>query len=309
MKRCSRIQLSKDLSLSRIVHGSWKLLDSSLKTPSSLLRFIETLVTMGVTSFDHADIYGAYSCEKMFGNALALKKSLRSQIDIITKCGIALPAQAFPKRTFKYYSYEDSYVKQAVEQSLQNFQTDYIDVLLLHRPSPFMDYASIAQTFNALKQEGKVLHFGVSNFSPRQFECLQSFCDMPLVTNQVEISAYHLDFFTNGNMEYLQKEKIHPMAWSPLASGKIATSNHSPEDEKAQRIIKALEEVTIHLSTPIGIDAVALAWLCSHPVGIIPVVGSCVVKRIENAVAALDVKLDEAQWLSIYTASTDRKLP
>ena len=201
------VALNKEVKLSRVIHGMWRLKDWSL-SKQQLLQLIEESIALGVTSFDHADIYGNYECEAIFGEALALKPALRKQMQLISKCGIMLVTDKNPQRTVKHYDYSKTHIINSVNQSLKNLGTDYLDVLLLHRPSPFMNAAEIAEAFDTLKKEGKVRAFGVSNFNAMQFELLDSFLSEKLVTNQIEISASCLEHFDNNNLDFLQRKKI-----------------------------------------------------------------------------------------------------
>ncbi len=295
-----KTKLTEELELSRIVHGHWRLAEWNLSS-KELLKLTDQVTELGITSFDHADIYGDYTCEELFGNTLNLKKELRKKIQIITKCGIKLISNKYPERKLKHYDYSYEHIVESVDRSLKNLKTDYIDLLLLHRPSHFFDPEEVARAFSYLKISGKVLHCGVSNFSPLQFEMLNSFTDEDLVTNQVEISPYCLDNFENGNMDFFLKESIKPMAWSPLSGGKLL----DPPDEKSQRIYKVLLDIVEELNIE-SVDKVIYAWLLNHPVGILPIVGSRRIERIKNAVDALDIKMTLEQWFRIYTASTGK---
>lgn len=297
-----KIKLAESLELSRIVHGHWRLMDWNLGD-QQLLQLIEETRDLGISSFDHADIYGNHECEKVFGSALALKQSIRTDIQIITKCGIKLCTDKFPDRKIKIYDYSYDHIIASVEQSLKNFQTDYIDLLLLHRPSPFFDPEEVARAFSDLKQSGKVLHFGVSNFLPAQFDLLQSVWDDKLVTNQIEISPIHIDAFENGNLDYLLQHKVPPMAWSPLGGGKL----FNPGSEKEIRIHKCLQVIAGELSC--SIDTVIYAWLLKHPSSIIPIVGSGKIERMKVAVDALSVDMSLEQWFQIYIAAKGEELP
>jgi predicted oxidoreductase len=276
----------------------WKL------TSQELLKLVEEEIELGITSFDHADIYGNYSCEAILGDVLTLKKNLRDKIEIITKCGISLVSDKFPERGIKIYNYSYDYIISSVNNSLRNFKTDRIDLLLLHRPAPFFDPEAVAKAFSVLKREGKVLHFGVSNFTPDQFEMLSTFTSEKLVTNQVEISPYCLEHFENGNIDFFLKEKIKPMAWSPLSGGKLL----NPQDEKGSRILKALTEVGKELNIS-PVDKIIYSWLLKLPVTIIPVVGSGKIERIKFAIEASGVEMSLEQWYKIYIASKGKDLP
>ena len=177
----NRIALNDNLSLSRIVHGYWRLRDWDLSA-EQLLKLIEQVLELGITSFDHADIYGNHTCEAYFGRALALKPELREKMELISKCGIKMATDYNPELDIKIYDYSTEYIIKQAETSLKNLGTDRLDLLLLHRPAPFFNPEEVAKAFDQLKSSGKVLNFGVSNFSPAQFDTLQSYLDMPLAT-------------------------------------------------------------------------------------------------------------------------------
>jgi predicted oxidoreductase len=288
---------------SRLVHGHWRLAEWKLPA-QELLKLTRQVMELGIDTFDHADIYGNYACEKLFGDALALEPGLRDRLKIVTKCGIKLATDKFPARKLKTYDYSYNHIVDSAEQSLRNFRTDRIDLLLLHRPSPFFDPEEAAKAFSHLKKSGKVLHFGVSNFTPRQFEALNKYCEEPLVTNQVEISPYCLEHFDNGNIDFFMKEKIEPMAWSPLAGGRLL----NPTDDKGHRILEVMKAIAIEMNID-GVEKVAYAWLLKHPSGIFPIVGSGKIDRIRYAADALGIDIGEENWFRIYNASKGRELP
>lgn len=298
-----KVNLTDNFALSRIVHGQMRMGDWKMSN-QELSVFMEELIELGVTSFDHADIYGNYSCESMLGEVISLNKGLRNKIEIITKCGIKLVSDKFPERKIKHYDYSYDHIVTSVNNSLKNLHTDYIDLLLLHRPAPFFDPEAVAKAFSVLKREGKVLYFGVSNFTPGQYEMLKKFTEEKLVTNQVEISPYYLEHFENGNIDYFLKENIKPMAWSPLAAGKLL----NPHDEKGPRIMRALTQVAEELNIA-PVDKIIYAWLLKHPVTIMPVVGSGKIERIKSAVEALKIDLTLEQWYKIYIAALGKELP
>ena len=299
----NKIKLADNLKISQLVHGHWRLLDWKM-SDQELLGLTQQLIELGITTFDHADIYGNYNCEKLFGDALAIKKELRNELQIITKCGIKPVSDKFPERQIGSYDYSYEHIIFSVNNSLANFRTDYIDLLLLHRPSPFFDPEEVAKAFSHLKQSGKVLHFGVSNFNPQQYEMLNSYLDDDLVTNQIEISPFCLENFENGNMDFFLEKRIKPMAWSPLSGGRIL----NPEGEKEQRIFNSLTEVADELDVD-GIDKIIYSWLLKHPAHIIPIIGSGKISRIKNAVEALNIDMSIEQWLKIYVASVGQGLP
>ena len=256
-----------------------------------------------MTSFDHADIYGDYSCEEHFGEVLKMDPNMRSQIQLITKCGIKLLSDKYPERQIKHYDYSHDHIISSVEKSLTNLATDHIDLLLLHRPAPFFDPNEVAKAFTELRESGKVLHFGVSNFNSVQFEMLSEYLDFTLATNQVEISVYCLEHFENSNIDFLLKEKIPPMAWSPLGGGRLFDS----EDPKGARIARTLNSLKEKYDT--GIDTLAYAWLLSHPATILPIIGTGKLDRLKTAVQATNVQMALEDWYDVYTSSLGEELP
>lgn len=297
------VMTQEKLNLSPIVHGHWRLADWKLNS-QELLTLTEQCIELGITSFDHADIYGNHSCESLFGETLKLNKNLRDKIQIISKCGIKMLTDKFPERKVKTYDYSYDHIINSVENSLRNFNTEYLDLLLLHRPAPFFNPEEAAKAFSDLKEQGKVRQFGVSNFNVLQFETLQKYCDMNLVTNQVEVSPYCLEHFENGNMDFFVKEKIQPMAWSPLAGGLL----FNPNDAKSVAVRQALIQVAMELQI-VSIDVIAYAWLMKHPANVIPIVGSGKLDRIRTAVEAQKVNMNMEQWYRIYIAAFGEELP
>ncbi|MBC5637778.1 aldo/keto reductase family oxidoreductase [Ornithinibacillus sp. BX22] len=298
-----RIQLAEDLSFSRIIHGLWRLADWKYSA-DQFVDLIEYCMEQGITTFDHADIYGGFQCEELFGNALALKPGLRENIEIVTKCGIVIPSPNRPEHKSHHYNTSKRHIIQSVENSLKNFRTDYIDTLLIHRPDPFMDPEQVASAFHELKASGKVRHFGVSNFKRHQLTMLESYLDVDLVTNQIELSAYQLENLEDGTLNLCLEKRIAPMAWSPLARGQIFTN----EDDKAVRLRKTLEKIAIEMDRS-SIDEILYAWILNHPANVMPIVGSSKKERIQKAVNALNIELSLDQWFEILHASMGHEVP
>lgn len=298
-----RVKLASDLSFSRIIHGYWRLADWK-KSKEETLSIIEYCLELGITTFDHADIYGSYTCEALFGEALDLKPSLREKMEIVTKCGIVLPSPNRPEHLSHHYNTSKEHIIRSVDQSLKNFQTDYIDVLLIHRPDPFMDPEQTAEAFAELKKAGKVRYFGVSNFKDHQFEMLESYLEEKLITNQLELSAYHLENFEDGTLNFCLKKRIPPMAWSPLGGGAIFSS----QEKKAVRMRKTLAKIAREIQAE-SIDEVLYAWLLNHPAKIMPIVGSGKKERIQKAVRSLEHTLTHDQWFEILHSSMGHEVP
>lgn len=302
----SRIKLSADgPEFSRLILGMWRLVDPPALNPQQALSLIEASLEEGITTFDEADIYGNYSSEEMFGKALALKPSLRDQIEIITKCGIKLISDKRPQHQLKHYDTSYEHIIWSAEYSLKLMQTDRVDLLLIHRPDPLMNPDEIAEAFIRLREQGKVLHFGVSNFTVRQFELIQSRLPFPLVTNQIEISLLHQDPFLDGTIDYCLQHKLAPMAWSPFAGGKLFENKNA---EQHVRLHNALHKVSQRHDYA-SIDQIALAWLYRHPAQIIPIIGTCKAERVKSAVEAEKIQLSREDWFELWAAARGEEVP
>lgn len=288
---------------SRFALGMWRLNEWKFSN-HQLLDFLTKSVEMGFTTIDHADIYGGYSCEELFGKALALQPSLRQKMQLVTKCGIKLVSPNRPEHAFHGYDTSKAHILKSVENSLQNLKTDFLDVLLIHRPDPLMNADEVATAFLELKESGKVRFFGVSNFTPFQFDLLQSRLDFPLVTNQVEVSVLKMDSLHDGTLDQCQQLKISPMAWSPFGGGELFAGN----SEKAIRVRNELQKIGDELGGK-TIDQVALAWLLLHPSHIVPVLGTGNIERVQFASGALNIHLSRDQWFRIWTASSGNEVP
>jgi predicted oxidoreductase len=289
--------------VSRIALGLWRLADWEM-SDRELLDWIHANLDLGLTTFDHADIYGQGACQPLFGRALALEPGLRQRMQLVTKCGIMLPGATCPEQAVKHYDTSRAHIVASTEESLRLLGTDHVDLLLIHRPDPLMDPDEVAEAFTALHQSGKVLHFGVSNFTPSQFNLLASRLSMPLVTNQIEVSVLHLDLLHDGTVDQCLERGIAPMAWSPYAQGRVFTG----DGERVVRVRRALEAVGRDLGGA-AIDQVALAWILAHPARFVPILGSGKLERIRSAVGALGIQLEREQWFAIWSASTGMPVP
>ncbi|KAI8898685.1 aldo/keto reductase [Globomyces pollinis-pini] len=293
--------------MSKLVFGTWRLADKHSKNANDILLRIKKCLQLGITTFDLADIYGGYTYEELFGKALALEPSLRSQMQIISKCNIQYPCGEREKElSIHYYDTSKSYILKSVDRSLQKIGIDYLDVLLLHRPDPLMDADEVAEAFNELKSSGKVRHFGVSNFTPSQFELIQSRLDFPLVTNQIEFSVLHTNPIYDGTFDQLQRLRVAPMIWSPLAGGKLFGEPSTPQET---RVIAALNKVAKELGSSVTIDQVAYAWILQHPTRLSVIVGTNDLARLENVHHSLTLKLTKPQWFYILEASNGAEVP
>ncbi len=292
---------SINLMISPLVWGAWRW-GKAAQDAQALNRLIQHCLQLGITSFDHADIYGGYTAEAAFGQALALSPGLRDQVQIFTKCGISMVSPQRPLQLSKTFNSSAAYIKSSIAQSLLNFGTDSLDLLMLHRPDLLMDAAETAGALDAAVDSGRVKAVGVSNFSAAQVTLLQKFLRAPLVVNQVELSLAKRDAFDNGVLDQCQTLGIRPMAWSPLAGG--ALFGDSP---LAQRLRPELARIAAaQACTP---DAVALAWLLRHPAGIVPVIGSAQPQRITDAACAMRIRLSREDWYAVWVAACGAALP
>ncbi len=292
---CPAIVTSKGgLTLSRIVAGMWRMNEWQL-TPQQRVAFIEQCLALGVSSFDHADIYGGYGVEAEFGQALALQPSLRARMQLVSKCGIKLVNAARPQHSIQHYDTSASHIIASAENSLRQLGTDHLDLLLIHRPDPLMDFDEIAGAFERLRQAGKVRHFGVSNFSRHQFECLNR--RIPLATNQVEFSPLCVAPLFDQTFDGLQDLGVAPMIWSPLAGGRL----FSRDDADGSRVRAAIQQVAGELRRPFG--SVVLAWIMQLPSRPLPLTGSGRIQAVAEAVEATQFSLSRSQWFAILRAA------
>ena len=284
----------KGPALSRIVAGAWRWDTEHAAVVDTLVK---TSIDVGITSFDHADIYGDYENQKIFGNVIKNNSSLRRNIQLISKCGIMLKSGKHPETWIKHYDTSRSHMLKSVDTSLKDLGTDYLDLLLIHRPDPFMDPEEVSETFGLLKQNGKVLHFGVSNFTAMQFDMLQKFLPFPLVTNQVELSLGKLDPLYDGTLDVLFKYESSPMAYSPLAQGRLISEKNGSPLWRNKNKYQASE------------SQLALAWLLAHPANIFPVIGTTKPERIRESVEAVNIKLDRQDWFDMLKVASGNDVP
>jgi len=287
---------------SRIAQGYWRANEWGMNKQANL-SFIEACLALGVTTFDHADIYGDYQCESLFGDSLALKPSLRDTMQLISKCGIKLKSNARPEHSMYQYDVSFDHIIASVENSLRQLKTDYLDLILLHRATPLMDPDEVARAFEHLMIQGKVKHFGVSNFSAAQFDLLQSRMEVPLVVNQSECSVLQAQAFESGEIDHLHQHAVTPMAWSPLAGGRLFNGS----DDQAIRMRELLHGLSDKYEGA-TLDQLALAWLLKHPAKICPVMGSGKIARLELAVAACHITLNDDDWYRIWCVSMGKAL-
>jgi predicted oxidoreductase len=284
---------------SRIIAGcmSWGHWGKEFSTEEMIAQLHLTLEA-GITTFDHADIYGDYTTEARFGKAFSKSGIERETVQIISKCGIQYVGNT-RNNQIKHYDYSRDYIVWSVEKSLKDLQTDYLDLLLLHRPSPLMEANEIAAAISQLKEESKILNFGVSNFGTSQVDLIHK--QSTVSVNQIEFSLTQHSAMHNGSLDHMILNNIKPMSWSPLGSF------FKVQNQTNTRIKAVLKELCKKYAAKE--DQMLLAWILKHPAGIHPVIGTTDKKRIQNAVKAADIALELEDWFGLLVACQGHKVP
>ncbi|TWI01313.1 putative oxidoreductase [Flavobacterium tiangeerense] len=285
--------------ISPIIAGvmNWGIWDKKLNT-KEMENMINVCLENKISTFDHADIYGDYTTEFEFGKALAASKIDRERIQLISKCGIQMVTEN-RNNTVKNYQYSQEYIINSVDNSLKNLQTDYLDVLLLHRPSPLMQADEIAEAVLKLKTAGKINDFGLSNFTTTQTELIRTKTEVSF--NQIQFSATHHEPMLDGSLDYMQIHGIRPMSWNPLGS---VFREDIPQTRRLKKLLATLVS-KYHL----GSDSILLAWILKHPAQVIPIAGTVNVARIQSLQKAVELELEHEDWFAIWTESMGNKVP
>ncbi|MFW0736503.1 aldo/keto reductase [Flavobacterium sp. T12S277] len=280
-------------ALSPIISGTmnWGVWDKNL-TLKEMENMIQICIENKITTFDHADIYGAYTTEADFGKAFQASKISREKLQLITKCGIQMIAES-RKNRIKHYDYSKEYIVWSVEESLKKLKTDYVDVFLLHRPSPLMQADEIAEAVEKLKSEGKIIDFGLSNFTSSQTELIRQKTEVSY--NQVQFSATNFEPMVDGSFDYMQTHGIRPLSWNPLGTV------FREDTKKTRRLKKLLAELVKKYG--FGSDTLLLAWILKHPAKVIPIAGTVNVARIQSLMKAVELEMDKEDWFAIWTES------
>ena len=287
-------------TLSPVISGTmnWGVWDKNLTT-KEMENMIQICIENKITTFDHADIYGSYTTEADFGKAFHASKISREKLQLITKCGIQMIAEKRPENKIKHYEYSKEYIIWSVEESLKKLKTDFIDVFLLHRPSPLMQADEIAEAVEKLKSEGKIIDFGLSNFTSSQTELIRSKTEISF--NQVQFSATHYEAMVDGSLDYMQTHGIRPLSWNPLGTV------FREDTKKTRRLKKLLSELVQKYS--FGSDTLLLAWILKHPAGVIPIAGTVNIARIQSLMKAAELEMDKEDWFAIWTESMGDDVP
>lgn len=299
-----RLKLSPNgPEFSRLVYGTWRVLDdgSSLQ---ELNRRLNRCADLGMTTIDTAEIYGLYEVEEALGKALALSPGLRDRLEIVTKAGIYVPNKFHPERRTAFYNATGARLIKSLEKSLRFLGTDRVDLFLVHRPDWLTSADDTASGLNQLVHDGKIVSAGVSNYSVTQYDLLNSRLEQPLVTNQVEFHLLHMDPVYDGVFDQCQKLQVRPMAWSPLAGGRLFDATNEAARRlaaEAARLADKYDGATL--------EQLAYAWILAHPAQALPVIGTNKVERIESAEQATNIQLEREDWYALWEAAKGHQIP
>lgn len=262
---------------------------------SGMERLINLCLEWGINTFDHADIYGSYTCEELFGVVMSKKSFKREDIVLFTKCGQRLPHPTQSDVRVKHFDTSGDYITKCVENSLTKLQTDYIDIFLLNHLDPISNLEETASALLKLKNSGKVKNIGITNFSVFQHQLLASYLNIPIVTNHIELNLLNTSALDSGQIDYIKQKYMRPLASAPLAEGRIATG----KDPQAVKVRQKLEEIAPKYG--VDIESLAVAWLIK--LGALPLIGTQNEQRIKNIVNAFGIKMDNQDWHELYDAS------
>lgn len=289
--------MSNKIEFSPLIIGMMRMGEWGAKmSTAELEKFVDECLDLGLKDFDHADIYGHYTEEANFGTVIKKRPDLKQKIQVTSKCGIKLLSENRPSHYVKSYDSTKKHILWSTENSLKELHLDKIDLLLIHRPDFLMDPHEIAEAIEQLKKEGKIIHFGVSNFTPAQFELLNSFT--PLVTNQVEASIIHTAPFEDGTITQCQQLGITPTIWSPFGGGAIFGLSSKMDILRIREVANKIRE-----KHNAGLDQILLAWLNKHPAGLVSITGSTKIERIKDALNALEISLSHQEWYQLWEAA------
>ena len=300
----TRTQLTSDgPEFSQMAYGTWRILDDDLSIQDINQR-LNRCVELGISTIDTAEIYGLYEVEAALGKALELSPGLRDKLEIVTKAGIYVPCDYHPERKVAFYNATAERLAKSVEKSLRLLSTDRLELFLIHRPDWLTSIDETAAGLNQLLADGKIRSAGVSNYTPSQFRALNSRMDRPLVTNQVEFHLLNMDPIYDGTFDQCQELGFQPMAWSPLAGGRL----FDPSNEAAQRLAQTAAELSEKYDGA-TLERLAYAWIMAYPSKPLPVIGTNKIERIESASEAVKVNLDREDWYALWTAAKGHKVP
>jgi predicted oxidoreductase len=281
--------------VSPAVYGFYRWSEEIKDPAGKMEKIINVCLESGINTFDHADIYGNYQCEELFGKVIGRKSFKREDIVLFTKCGLIVPHHKQKDIRVKQYNTSREHILKSVDNSLQKLRTDYIDIFLLDHLDPLSNLEETAITLKQLEDSGKVKNIGVVNFSVFQHQLLASYLRVPIVTNHIELNLLNTSAIDNGQLDYIKQRYMRPLASSPLAGGKIS----SGKDKQAIKVRKHLKKISKKYDA--DIESIAVAWLVK--LGALPLIGTTSEQRIKNIVNAFRIDLDHQDWYELYAAS------
>ena len=281
--------------VSPAVYGFWRWEDTSAAGAVLMEKIINICLELGINTFDHADIYGGYQCEELFGNVMKQRSFKREDIVLFTKCGLNVPHASRPDVRIKHYDTSAAHIQRSVDQSLRKLRTDYIDIFLLEHLDPLSDLEETALALERLRTSGKIRNIGVANFSVFQHQLLASYLRVPIVTNHIELNLLNTTALDNGQLDYIKQRYMRPLAAAPLAGGRIENGT----DALAVRVHYKLQEIGKKYNT--NVESLAVAWLIK--LGALPLIGTLNEQRIRNIVNAFSIDLEQQDWYDLYNTS------
>jgi predicted oxidoreductase len=281
--------------VSPAIYGFYRWETEVNNTAETMEKIIDLCLEVGINSFDHADVYGAYQCEELFGKVMSRKSFKREDIVLFTKCGLRILDPSQPEVTVKHYDTSREHILKSIDNSLRKLKTDYIDIFLLDHLDHISDLEETAYTLRQLKESGKIRNIGVANVSVFQHQLLAAYLNMPIVTNHIELNLLNTSAIDNGQLDYIKQRYMRPLASSPLAAGRIANG----KDELANNLRIQLKELSLKYNA--DIESIAVAWLVK--LGALPLIGTTSEQRIRNIVSSFDINLDKQDWYKLYNAS------
>jgi predicted oxidoreductase len=281
----------------------WRLPEQDLLNTSKLRAFVEGCLSLGISTFDHANIYGRYTCEEAFGKVLKEAPQLKDKIELISKAGIKPFFAPFPDQRLSYYDFSSAHLITEAEKSLSLLNVDALDLWMLHRPDYLMHPEETAKAISHLLETGKIKHWAYSNFNQHQAEMIQAYVGVPAQTHQFEFSLLHTNPLEEGLFEQAFMQKWKPMIWSPLGGGSLFVG-------KETQVLRIREVLTrLAEEHKVGIETIALAWVLRHPSAPVPVLGTGKLSRMAEYAKAIEVQLSRQDWYELLKATRGEDIP
>ncbi|OQP68445.1 aldo/keto reductase [Niastella populi] len=281
--------------VSPAIYGFYRWNEVSGNAAQTMESIVSLCLELGINTFDHADIYGDYQCEELFGKLISSKSFKREDIVLFSKCGLVTPHESLPDVRVKHYNTSKEHIFKSVENSLRKLRTDYIDIFLLNNLDPLSNVEETALALQRLKDSGKVKNVGVVGFTVFQHQLLASLLKTPIVTNHIELNLLNTSALDNGQVDYIKQRYMRPLASSPLAAGRIANGT----DAQVVKVRAKLEAIGKKYNA--DIESIAVAWLVK--LGALPLIGTINQQRIRHIANAFAIDLDHQDWYELYAAS------